>query len=90
MFNKTAMISLKTGKQWYTISRGRTIKRELSSTSVSITFNVLNSNYIMLKAITFNLRINWIMFNCKNSCICEWIERLLKDYKTLCPFWKIT
>lgn len=36
MFNKTAMISLKTGKQWYTISRGRTIKRELSSTSVSI------------------------------------------------------
>ena len=35
MFNKTAMISLKTGKQWYTISRGRTIKRELSSTSVS-------------------------------------------------------
>merc|ERR1719436_19549 len=28
------MISLKTGKQWYTISRGRTIKRELSSTSL--------------------------------------------------------
>ena len=65
MFNKTAMISLKTGKQWYTISRGRTIKRELSSTSVSL-FSFANKLYFERqikreKNLTLSLPVNIIV-----------------------------